>query len=75
MKWETKNFIICVIITSIVCFFILFLSHYPFQQKDNKIIDNSDVCISDVHIKVIKILNQEKNTNTYIIIIPNTYKY
>lgn len=71
MKWETKNFIICVIITSIVCFFILFLSHYPFKQKYN-----SDVCTSDVHIKVIKILNQEKNTNTYIIIIiPNTYKY
>lgn len=70
MKWETKNFIICVIITSIVCFFILFLSHYPFKQKYN-----SYVCISDDHIKVIKILNQEKNTNTYIIIIFNTYKY
>lgn len=71
MKWETKNFIICVIITSIVCFFILFLSHYPFKQKYN-----SDVRIPDVHIKVIKILNQEKNTNNYIIIIiPNTYKY
>ena len=65
--WEAKNFVICTILTSIVCIFIFCLFH-TFSNK------HEQEYKPDIEIKVIKALDQGEYANNFIVMI-NTHTY